>query len=67
MSTSPNSHVAAFAPTLLPTHPAETQRLLAVVLMGGVISATLLVLIGLPALYLAASGDDAIPPTASVA
>ena len=45
----------------------ETQRPLAVVIIGGLISATLLVLIGLPALYLAASGDDAIPPTASVA
>ena len=45
----------------------ETQRPLAVVIIGGLISATLLVLVGLPALYLATSHDDGIPQTTSVA
>ena len=44
----------------------ETQRPLAVVIIGGLISATMLVLIGLPALYLASSGDDALPAPAPV-
>ncbi|CAN5217332.1 CusA/CzcA family heavy metal efflux RND transporter [soil metagenome] len=45
----------------------ETQRPLAVVIIGGLISATLLVLVGLPALYLAASRDDVLTPTAFIA
>ena len=45
----------------------ETQRPLAVVIIGGLISATLLVLIGLPALYLSASRAEENPSTATVA
>lgn len=45
----------------------ETQRPLAVVIIGGLITATMLVLIGLPALYLLASRSDAKPSTHSVA
>jgi cobalt-zinc-cadmium resistance protein CzcA len=44
----------------------ETQRPLAVVIIGGLISATLLVLVGLPALYLATSRDDVPTPAALV-
>ena len=45
----------------------ETQRPLAVVIIGGLITATMLVLIGLPALYLLASRGDAHPSPSSVA
>jgi Cu/Ag efflux pump CusA len=45
----------------------ETQRPLAVVIIGRLSSATVLVLIGLPALYLAAPRHDFIPSSPSLA
>ena len=44
----------------------ETQRPLAVVIIGGLISATLLVLLGLPVLYLGLAKREITPPQASV-
>ena len=81
MSTSLSSDVAVLAPTLpvkvaacdFPPprrdnvrNSSEVKRPLAVVVIGGLISATLLVLVGLPALFLAASSEDVTTPTASV-
>ena len=83
MSTSLNSLLPASAPALLMTAllamlgllpmalshgiGPETQRPLAVVTIGGLISATLLVRVGLPAFSLASSRHDVLSPTASVA